>query len=168
MNCSKEQKKESLNNCVAKLITVISDPQYESIGNGVSKMLEGLLDELKEIHSQPDDPKPPKNHENQILTKSKKAIFNYKECNAYKKITTEYFWPTIRHSELVSIATAIAERCKGIPVSREEKRRKDLLIKWYDDNWQIIEPHIQIIKVYNKENVQLNGHEPNVHPENDE
>jgi hypothetical protein len=50
----------------------------------------------------------------------------------------------LKQSELVFIAKTLA-RALGLKLEREEKRKKDELIRWFDAHWQVIEPKIREI-----------------------
>ena len=152
MNFGNDGDLDPLNNCITKVLGAIGTEHIDE----VNRMLEDLLNDLKEKQSRPNPPEqthdsiqnPPKKHQ--------KDKFNYKTCNAYQQLTQTYFYPTIRQNELVSIATAVASRCNDLRVDRDAKRRKDLLIQWYDNHWKEIEPHIKNIIAFNKEGDVLN------------
>jgi hypothetical protein len=43
------------------------------------------------------------------------------------------------HDELVSIGLLVADRL-NITLDRDARRRKIVLLKWFDENWPLIEP----------------------------
>jgi hypothetical protein len=49
------------------------------------------------------------------------------------------FGPKLRHEELVSIGELVGRRLR-IKVDRDARRRKIVMIKWFEDNWSVIEP----------------------------
>lgn len=147
-----EADNESLTNCIAKLLSAMGNEHIED----VNRMLEDLLNNLKEKQNRPNPPEQPQDSIQGQTKKPQKDKFNYKASNAYQQLTQTYFYPTIRQSELVSIATAVASRCSDLRVDRDAKRRKDLLIQWYDIHWNEIEPHIKNIIAFNKEGDVLN------------
>lgn len=58
--------------------------------------------------------------------------FNYKESRAWKEIT-DRFGSKLSQSELLAIAVIISY-CDRLKLDREAKRRKEVLIKWFDEN----------------------------------
>jgi hypothetical protein len=52
---------------------------------------------------------------------------------------TDRGWANLTVPELVSIAELFANEA-GIPIDRESKRRKEVLFKWFSDNWDQCEP----------------------------
>ena len=81
--------------------------------------------------------------------------FVYKESRAWHEIT-RYYGDGLNQAELLSIAEVIASQI-GVKVDREAKRRKEVLIKWYDEN---IEPIIEImplIKLEDKDGKPVEG-----------
>lgn len=81
--------------------------------------------------------------------------FDYESSNTWKKIQ-ELFSTGIRHSELISIAEILIYLF-GVPnISRSCHRSFPVLIKWFDDNWEIIEPHIYNISLLDEDKKQIN------------
>lgn len=156
MNFGNEADSDSLNNCIAKLLGALNGPECTKNIDEVNKMLEDLLNDLKEKQNRPTPPEQNQESMQGQPKKHQKDKFNYKACKAYQYLTQTYFYPTIRQSELVSIATTVASKCTDLRVDRDAKRRKDLLIQWYDDHWSEIEPHIKNIIAFNKEGEVLN------------
>lgn len=78
--------------------------------------------------------------ENYFVQKKLKG-FNPKTCQAWRKLT-ERFGPKISHEEILSLAMVIADNMH-ISLSREYKRRKNMLVKWFDENlnevWPLVE-----------------------------
>ena len=66
--------------------------------------------------------------------------FNPKDNRAWKAIT-EQFGVQIKQPELLSIATLVAENA-NIKLDRDAKRRKTVLIKWFDEHWDVIHKFI--------------------------
>ena len=56
------------------------------------------------------------------------------------------FGSSLSHNELLSIAQVIASN-SGIKVDRDARRRKEVLIKWFDENAQKITPLLNYIKI---------------------
>ena len=71
------------------------------------------------------------------LEKQKLAMklngFDYKTSDSWKSIVA-MFGSDIKRTTLCEIAKFIASK-KGIRMDRDSKRRKDVLLKWYSDNW---------------------------------
>lgn len=67
----------------------------------------------------------------------KKIGFDAKECNAWRLIT-EKLGPKVSKQELLSIGRVISHEL-NIPLTREYKRRKIMMIKWFDENIDKIE-----------------------------
>jgi hypothetical protein len=49
------------------------------------------------------------------------------------------YGPKVSQNELLSIADLIAEAIQIKP-DRDARRRKIVMIKWFDDNWALIQP----------------------------
>jgi hypothetical protein len=58
--------------------------------------------------------------------------FNY-ETSRIKPILQQYNWEEMKMTELSAIALALSEYT-GIKMDREDKRRKEVLLKWFEDN----------------------------------
>ena len=71
------------------------------------------------------------------------AGFNPKDNPVTQEITRR-FGANIKHGELVGIAQAIAEKAQ-IKLDRDAKRRKNVLLKWFAENWEIISPFLDYI-----------------------
>lgn len=156
MSFGNDVENESLNTCIARLIGALNAPECSKNVDEVNRMLEDLINDLKEKQNRPIPPEQTQDSIQGQPKKRQKEKFNYKASNAYKMLTEKYFYPTIRQSELVSIATTVASRCNDLRVDRDAKRRKDLLIEWYETHWDEIEPHIRNIIAFNKEGEVLN------------
>ena len=89
------------------------------------------------------------------LEKQKLAIklggFDYKSSEAWRKIV-ELYGTDIKRTTLCDIAKYIAEK-KGLKMDRDSKRRKDVLLKWYNDNWSVVYGILEKVKV--KDNVPI-------------
>ena len=71
------------------------------------------------------------------------GVFDPKQT--WQKICDQ-FGPNIKHPELVSIASVVAG-VLGIKLDRDAKRRKKVLIKWFEENWTIIAPILPKIQL---------------------
>ena len=76
--------------------------------------------------------------------------FSLNESKAWKAIC-EKFGPNLNQSELLSIAEVLCsevnhtQRNTPLKVDREAKRRKEVLIKWFDENYPDIQPYLKTI-----------------------
>lgn len=69
--------------------------------------------------------------------------FNPKDNPAWREITTR-FGNNIKQPELLSIATVLASNA-NIKLDRDAKRRKSVLIKWFEENWKAILPFLDYV-----------------------
>lgn len=60
----------------------------------------------------------------------------------------------ITHNELLAIAELICTKTT-LDLSRQAKRDDRVLHKWYDDNWDIIAPHIRRLNIFDKNHVLI-------------
>jgi hypothetical protein len=67
--------------------------------------------------------------------------FDAYSCRAWVRLTKKY-GPTISHNNLLSLAHVVSVHTK-LPLLRESKRRKDMLIKWFEDNIDLVWPFIE-------------------------
>ena len=83
------------------------------------------------------------------ITKEKERIanrlanFNPKDTPVWREIT-QRFGSSIKQPELLSIATVLAQNA-NIKLDRDAKRRKSVLIKWFQENWQVIRPFLDYV-----------------------
>ena len=88
-----------------------------------------------------------KEHEKLYLEKI--ADFVHTESEAWKKLT-ERFGPKINQDELSDLAQVVSRRL-NIELTREDKRRKRTLVKWFQDHldevWPYIEQHIEVTDI---------------------
>jgi hypothetical protein len=49
------------------------------------------------------------------------------------------YGPRLSQDELVSIADLVARKA-NLRLDRDARRRKPVMLKWFDENWQIIQP----------------------------
>ncbi|OHT10195.1 hypothetical protein TRFO_20568 [Tritrichomonas foetus] len=82
--------------------------------------------------------------------------FDYNNSRAWKEIKI-LFSSGIRHTELISIATVLISIYNLPKVSRPHRRSFPLLVKWFDDNWEKIQPIISKISLLDKERVPINS-----------
>lgn len=143
---------ENLNQSIAKILDIVSQSDLHKILD-LNQALENLFGDLKQEARQR-KPEPDQNNREQTK-KHQKEKYDYKSSRAFRELTEHYFYPSIRQNELVSIAIAVANAC-DLHVERDAKRRKDLLIQWFEKHWETIEPTINNIIVFSKEGDVLN------------
>lgn len=71
--------------------------------------------------------------------------FDYKSSMAWKEIVIRY-GADLTHGELRCVAEVIADNL-AISLDREAKRRKNVLIKWFQENLEQIGPFLNKIKL---------------------
>lgn len=69
--------------------------------------------------------------------------FNWKTSYVWKTLTS-YFGGKVSHEELTSIAEILAVQSR-VKLDRDARRRKAVLIKWYEENWGKISHFLQFI-----------------------
>lgn len=69
--------------------------------------------------------------------------FNVNKSNAWIYLRSNY-GEKITHSDLIRIAKIVSSYT-GIKVSRDAKRRKLVLLKWFDENWLTIKPILKMV-----------------------
>jgi hypothetical protein len=69
--------------------------------------------------------------------------FNVKDNPVWKEITAK-FGTNIKQPELLSIADVLA-RHANIKLDRDAKRRKAVLIKWFNENWASLQPYLDFV-----------------------
>lgn len=85
------------------------------------------------------------------LLKSKKALGNFDEGMQKNRMAeiikaTQFSGTMIKQNELLSIAHCVSEKT-SVKLDREATRRKSVLLKWFDDNWDQILPTLQFIRL---------------------
>jgi hypothetical protein len=69
--------------------------------------------------------------------------FNLGESPAYAALK-DRFGERVTRKKMLSIAQILSGGLR-IAIDREAKRRRDVMIKWFDENWAAIEPHLDKI-----------------------
>jgi hypothetical protein len=69
--------------------------------------------------------------------------FNAKDCSVWREITNR-FGRNIKQRELLSIATVLATHA-NIKLDRDAKRRKTVLVKWFEENWPALQPYLDYV-----------------------
>lgn len=71
--------------------------------------------------------------------------FKWKESNEWKELTM-IFGQELNLTQLLEIAKGISE-ITGVIIDRDAKRRKCILVKWFNENWITISPHLHKLAV---------------------
>ena len=71
------------------------------------------------------------------------AGFNPKENFVTKEITRR-FGANLKQGELINIAQVIAENAQ-IKLDRDARRRKNVLLRWFEEHWTQITPYLDYI-----------------------
>jgi hypothetical protein len=69
--------------------------------------------------------------------------FNPKDNQVWKEITRR-FGSNIKQPELLSVANVLASNAH-IKLDRDAKRRKTVLVKWFEENWVSIRPFLDYV-----------------------
>ena len=94
---------------------------------------------------EPTDRKPKERSPSRTALEERLRDFVYKESAAWREISMRY-GDELTQSELLCIAKVIGTNL-GIIVDREAKRRKNVLIKWFDENLEVILPFFERIRL---------------------
>lgn len=89
--------------------------------------------------------------------KKRLADFDSENSEAWKVIS-QMFGAGVTHSELKSIALIICmHTTPQIKLDRDASRDNRVLLKWFTENWNIIQPHLKNITLRDSENKVLSG-----------
>jgi hypothetical protein len=69
--------------------------------------------------------------------------FNAKDTPVWREIT-QRFGNNIKQPELLSIAQVLASSAE-VKLDRDAKRRKTVLVKWFEENWERIAPFMDYV-----------------------
>jgi len=69
--------------------------------------------------------------------------FKYQNSKSWVGLCRRY-GDRITHDELVSVAEVLNPYI-GIKLDRDAKRRKNVMLKWFEDNWNTIEPWLSYV-----------------------
>jgi hypothetical protein len=114
------------------------DPNIHSCLGHYRSLLDGQSDGLPLVLQRVQDANPGKKR-----IASRLDGFNPKDTPAWREITRR-FGASIKQPELVSIASVLAQST-NIKLDRDAKRRKAVLIKWFEENWTTIEPFLDYV-----------------------
>lgn len=86
-----------------------------------------------------------------IKQKRKKRLnkFDWSKSVAWQLICNQ-FGNNLNQKEILSIAELLSREC-GIFLSSEAKNRKELLIQWFDENWENVRFNVPYIRLKNKD-----------------
>lgn len=83
--------------------------------------------------------------------KSILSDFNPVNSTAYIKLTERY-GNNLKQTECQKIAEVLSLKL-NISLDRDSRRRYPMLLKWFNDNWEQIEPNLKYITLTEKENL---------------
>ncbi|OHS96568.1 hypothetical protein TRFO_37278 [Tritrichomonas foetus] len=83
--------------------------------------------------------------------------FSVRESAAWKEICKR-FGPNLNQTELLSLAEVIAKQA-NLKVDREAKRRKEVLIKWYEENLTEVMEYLPYVVLQDSEGRNVCGEE---------
>lgn len=72
------------------------------------------------------------------------------------KVICEFYGPNLNQPELLSLAEVLADQLH-LKVDRLAKRRKEVLIKWFDENIALIQPYLPFVKLEDDEGRPVTG-----------
>ena len=112
--------------------------------NNPQEIIANLRPLLQTLEMKKDEYYNPTEFERNKLT-DRLSNFDYSRSPAWK-IIKKKGWDNLNQRELLSIASILAEKC-NITLDREAKRRKAILIKWFDENLSLLLPAIEFIRL---------------------
>lgn len=83
--------------------------------------------------------------------------FDYKENHVWDEIVKR-FGSNIKRGELTNIAQLLADTA-GIKLDRDAKRRKSVLLKWFDEHWEKVLPLLDYVVLSDNEDAVLSENE---------
>ena len=69
--------------------------------------------------------------------------FHYRETEAWSYLTNR-FGSQVKLQELVSVAVLMGQVCY-LRVDRDAKRSKAVIIKWFEENWDVVRPFLDYV-----------------------
>lgn len=128
-----------LDSLIQEYISICSGLDAQT-GENIDKRLVKLLNQL---NNQDDNDYSSIREQDRIRDRLQE--FDYKNSRAWKELE-QLKWTERSQKELVSIAQVFAKHC-NIDLDRESKRRKEVLIKWFDDHWDEILPKVSNLEI---------------------
>jgi hypothetical protein len=105
-------------------------------------------DAVKSIHSSGNDhmtsvsaPSPPLTEIERVQERVRD--FNWRRSQVWAHLTWAY-GPIVTQEELVSLATMLSKQLR-IRLDRDARRRKPVMIKWFEENWYQIFPCLRFV-----------------------
>lgn len=85
--------------------------------------------------------------------------FDYKNCTAQEELSRRYGYRT--KVELLTIAQLVIQECEKLSLvipqpGRNANRRKTILLKWFQDNFENISKVLDRIVLVDEDNVSIN------------
>lgn len=81
--------------------------------------------------------------------KRRHEAFDYKDTAAYRMLADK-FGSSVRQQDLVQIACCLSKKI-GVKVERDAKRRKDLLIRWFQENIEKVSALLPMVVAFGKD-----------------
>jgi hypothetical protein len=113
-------------------------------------------DSIPNVASQPNPPKPPISLELERIQR-RVGVADWQESGIWVYLCW-MFGPKVNQEELISIGKLVAETLR-IKLDRDARRRKAVMIKWFEEHWIEIQPLLWYIKL---EDVEANREERTV------
>jgi hypothetical protein len=85
----------------------------------------------------------PENNKEKERIAERLGGFNTKDNFVWKEIAAR-FGTNIKQPELLSIANVLASHA-NLKLDRDAKRRKSVLIKWFDEHWPQVQPYLDYV-----------------------
>ena len=117
----------------------------ESVVEQICIRLDSLYQELSNQESANSNMELAKTPSESERTRVEKRLggFGFQKSQAWKEIVVRY-GDTLSQNELLGIASIVSAKI-GVKLDREAKRRKDVLIKWFDENLENIKPYLDFL-----------------------
>ena len=137
---------DSLERSIEKLKSLINKNNKQK----VDEQLENLVAHLQN----------PNGQQNQVVENDDdddSIDFDFENCEAYKHINEKFNNNNskIGHEFLTTIANEIS-KIADVKLKRNQKRKRSLLYKWFNDNWDKLKPVFDEVQIINDES-QLNS-----------
>ena len=158
MNPLIERNREKLRNTINQLIQLIGkdEEKAKSIQKNVeliAKNVHTMLIQEQQMQTmilQPQPTLPIQTNDEKIRIAYRLQGFNPKDNHVIQEITRR-FGSNLKQGELVGIAQVIADKAQ-IKLDRDAKRRKNVLLKWFSENWNTIITFIDYIVLEDNNN----------------